>query len=38
MSDFKILICKTTGNKALGRPKPRCEDNIRMDLKKWCQY
>ena len=32
-SDFKILIGKPTGL-PLERPRHRCEDNIRMDLKE----
>ena len=32
-SAFKILKGKPTGNKPLGRPRCRCEGNIRMDLK-----
>ena len=32
-SVFKILTGKPTGNRALGRPWRRGEDNIRMDLK-----
>ena len=31
-SAFKILMCKPTGNRPLGRPKRR-NDNIIMDLK-----
>ena len=31
-SSFKILTGKPTGNRPLGRPRPRWEDNIRMDL------
>ena len=33
-SAFKILIGKLTGNRPLGRPRRRWEDNIRMDLKE----
>ena len=33
-SVLKIPSCKTTGNRPLGRPRRRCEDNIRMDLKE----
>ena len=29
---LKILTCKSTGNRPLGRPMRRWEDNIRMDL------
>ena len=32
-SAFKILTGKLTRKKPLGRPRPRWEDNIRMDLK-----
>ena len=34
MSAFKILTGKPTGKRPLGRPRRRCEDNIRMDLEK----
>ena len=34
MSAFKILTGKPAGNRPLGRPKPRWEGNIRMDLKE----
>ena len=30
-SAFKILIGKPTGNRLLGRPRRRYEDNVRMD-------
>ena len=30
-SAFKILTSKPTGNRPLGRPRRRWEDNIRMD-------
>ena len=33
-SAFKILTGTTTGNNALGRPRRRWEDNVRMDLKE----
>ena len=33
-SAFKILTGKPTGNRPLGRPRRRWEENIRMDLKK----
>jgi hypothetical protein len=33
-SAFKILIGKPTGNRSLGRPRLRREDNIRIDLKQ----
>ena len=32
-SAFKILTGKLTGRRPLGRPRHRCEDNIRMELK-----
>jgi hypothetical protein len=33
-SAFKILTGKPTGERPLGRPRRRWEDNIRMDLKE----
>ena len=33
-SVLKILTGKYTGNKPLGRPRRRWEDNIRMDLEE----
>ena len=33
-SAFKILKCKPTGKRPLGRPRHRWEDNIRMDLEE----
>ena len=33
-SAFKILTGKPTGNRPLGRPRCRWEDNIRMDLEE----
>ena len=30
---FKILTGKPTGKRPLGRPRPRSEDNIKMNLK-----
>ena len=33
-SAFKILTGKPTGKRALGRPRRRWEDNIRMNLKE----
>ena len=33
-SAFKILIAKLAGNRHLGRPRRRWEDNIRMDLEE----
>ena len=34
MSPFKILTRKPTGNRPLGRPRRRWEDNIGMNLKE----
>ena len=33
-SAFKIITGKPTGNRPLGRPRRRWEDNIRMDLEE----
>ena len=33
-SAFKILTCKPTGKRPLGRPRRRSGDNIRMNFKK----
>ena len=33
-SAFKILTGKPTGKRSLGMPRPRWEDNIRMDLEE----
>jgi hypothetical protein len=33
-SAFKIVTCKPTGKRPLGRPRQRWEDNIRMDLEE----
>ena len=33
-SAFKILTAKRTQKRPLGRPWPRWEDNIRMELKE----
>ena len=35
---FKMLTCKPAGNRSLGRLRRGWEKNIRMDLKKRCQY
>ena len=35
-SAFKTLTGKRTGQRLLGRPRRRWEDNIRMDLKEIC--
>ena len=31
---FKILTGKHSGKRPLGRPRPRWEDNVRMDLEE----
>jgi hypothetical protein len=31
--DYRILVGKPDGKSALGRPRCRWEDNIKMDLK-----
>ena len=31
---FKILTCTPTGNRPLGRPRHRWDDNIRIYLKE----
>ena len=31
---FKISAHKPTGKIPLGKPRPRCKENIRMDFKK----
>jgi len=28
-----MLVEKSEGKRPLGRPKPRCQDNIKMDLQ-----
>ena len=33
-SAFKMLTCKPTGKRPLGRPRRRREDNVRMDLEE----
>ena len=33
-SSFRILTGTPAGKRSLGRPRRRCEDNIRMDLKE----
>jgi hypothetical protein len=36
---FWILVGKPEGNRPLGKPKQRWEDNIKMDLREmgWCE-
>jgi hypothetical protein len=31
---YKILVGKPEWKRSLGRPRSRCEDNIRMDLRE----
>jgi len=31
---YRILVGKPEGNRPLGRPRPRWEDNIKMDLQE----
>jgi hypothetical protein len=31
---YRILVGKLEGKRPLGRPRRRCEDNIRMDLRE----
>jgi hypothetical protein len=31
---YKVLVGKPEGKRPLGRPRRRCEDEIRMDLKE----
>jgi hypothetical protein len=31
---YNILVVKPEGKRLLGRPRRRCEDNIRMDLRE----
>jgi hypothetical protein len=37
---YRILVGKPEGKRPLGRPRCRCVDNIKMDLKRhrmgWC--
>jgi hypothetical protein len=30
---YRVLVGKSQGKRPLGRPKHRCEDNIKMDLQ-----
>jgi hypothetical protein len=34
MNVYRILVGKPEGKRPLGRPRPRWEDNIRMDLRE----
>jgi hypothetical protein len=31
---YKVLVRKPKGKRSLGRPRHRCEDGIRMDLRE----
>ena len=31
---YRVLVRKPEGKRPLGRPRRRCEDNIRMDLQE----
>jgi hypothetical protein len=33
-NSYRILVGKPEGKGPLGRPRLRCEDNIRMDLRE----
>jgi hypothetical protein len=33
-NSYNILVGKPEGKRPLGRPRNRCEDNIRMDLRE----
>ena len=36
---YRVLVGKPEGKRPLGRPRPRCVDNIRMDLQEvGCGY
>ena len=32
---YKVLVGKAEGKSSLGRPRCRCEDNIKKDLKEF---
>jgi len=32
---YRVLVKNPEGKRPLGRPKRRCEDDIKMDLKNW---
>jgi hypothetical protein len=32
--EFRVLVGKPEGNRPLGRPRRRCENNIKMDLQQ----
>jgi hypothetical protein len=31
---YRILVGRSEGKRAVGRPRRRCEDNIKMDLRE----
>jgi hypothetical protein len=31
---YRVLVGKPEGKRRLGRPTPRCEDNIKLDLRE----
>jgi hypothetical protein len=31
---YRILVGKPDGKRSLGKPKPKCVDNIKMDLRE----
>jgi hypothetical protein len=31
---YKVLVAKTEGKRPLGKPKPRWEDNTKMDIQE----
>jgi hypothetical protein len=33
--NYRVLMGKPEGKRPLGRPRRRCEDGIRMDLRDW---
>jgi hypothetical protein len=32
--EYRVLVGRPEGNRPLGRPRHRCEDNIKMDLQE----
>jgi hypothetical protein len=34
LNEYKILVWKYEGRRSLGKPRRRCEDNIKIDLKE----
>jgi hypothetical protein len=32
---YRVLVVKPEEKRPLGRPRRRCEDNIKMDHQKW---